>query len=52
MCADYICKRLAGWAQQFSGTPLAGFFKPCAYLEASARQGTKLSAGKGAASKL
>ncbi|KAI3432440.1 hypothetical protein D9Q98_003993 [Chlorella vulgaris] len=50
--ADYICKRLSGWAQQFSGSPLAGFFKPCAYLEASARQGTKLSAGKGAASKL
>jgi enoyl-CoA hydratase/3-hydroxyacyl-CoA dehydrogenase len=50
--ADYICKRLAAWAQQFGGTPLAGFFKPCSYLEAAARSGTKLSAGKGAASRL
>ncbi|EFN52227.1 hypothetical protein CHLNCDRAFT_59763 [Chlorella variabilis] len=50
--ADYICQRLAGWAKQFSGTALQGFFKPSAYLERCARQGTKLSAGKGAASKL
>lgn len=50
--ADYICKRLAAWAQQFGGTPLAGFFKPCAYLEAAARAGTKLSAGKASASRL
>lgn len=46
--ADHICQRLAGWAQQFAGTQLQGFFKPCAYLESCARQGRKLSAGKNA----
>lgn len=30
---DYICKRLDGWAQQFAGAGLEGFFKPCAYLQ-------------------
>lgn len=50
--ADHICKRLDGWAQQFRGTSLEGFFKPCAYLQACARSGTKLSAGKPSASRL
>ncbi|KAL4446209.1 hypothetical protein ABPG77_003016 [Micractinium sp. CCAP 211/92] len=50
--ADHICKRLDGWAQQFRGTPLEGFFKPCSYLQACARSGTKLSAGKPSASRL
>lgn len=52
VAAEHIRARLAGWAQQFEGSGLDGFFKPCAYLEACARSGTKLSAGKPSASKL
>ena len=51
-CAEYIRGRLAAWAQQFAAAGLEGFFKPSAYLEACARSGAKLSAGKNAASKM
>ena len=52
MSAEYICKRLSEWATQFQGAGYAGFFKPCAYLQAAARQGRRLSAGIPPASKL
>ena len=50
--AEHIRQRLEGWAQQFRGTPLEGFFKPCGYLSSCARQGAKLSVGRGAAARL
>ncbi len=50
--AEYIRGRLAAWAQQFAAAGLDGFFKPSVYLEACARSGAKLSAGKNAASKM
>lgn len=50
--ADYICQRLTEWAAQFEGAGLAGFFKPCAYLQRAAASGTKVSAGRPAAAKL
>lgn len=50
--AGYIAKRLEGWAEQFEGVGLGGFFKPCAYLVESAKQGRKLEAGVGSSSKM
>ena len=41
----HVAARLEGWAKQFEGAGLAGFFKPCAYLAAAAKNGTQLSAG-------
>lgn len=52
MSAEYIRGRLAAWAQQFAAAGLDGFFKPSAFLEACARSGAKLSAGKKSASKM
>lgn len=49
---EHIRARLAGWAAQFEGSGLAGFFRPCAYLEDCARRGAKLSAGRAAPSKM
>ena len=43
--ASYIVKRLHEWSRLFESHGLAGFFKPCEYLEAAARNGTKLEAG-------
>ena len=41
----HVAARLEGWAKQFEGAGLAGFFKPCDYLAAAAKNGTQLSAG-------
>ena len=48
----HVCDRLNGWAKQFEGAGLAGFFKPCDYLAAAAKNGTALSAGISPGSKL
>ena len=48
----YVADRLEGWAKQFEGAGLAGFFKPCDYLAAAAKNGTQLSAGVGPESRL
>lgn len=50
--AAHIVRRLNEWAAQFKSAGLEGFFKPCAYLEKAAREGTKLEAGVAAASKM
>lgn len=50
--AGYITKRLNQWAAQFESVGLAGFFRPCAYLEKAAREGTKLEAGINSPSRL
>ena len=50
--AEHICRRLTEWAAQFEGAGLAGFFRPCAYLQRAAATGTKVSAGRPAAAKL
>ena len=50
--ADYVCRRLEGWAAQLAPAGLAGFFQPCDYLRAAAAGGRKLSAGRAAAARL
>jgi enoyl-CoA hydratase/3-hydroxyacyl-CoA dehydrogenase len=50
--AQHIVQKLNAWSKQFESVGLGGFFKPCAYLEKAARQGTKLEAGLGGASKM
>ena len=41
----HVAARLAGWAEQFKGAGLDGFFRPCEYLAKAAAEGTALSAG-------
>ncbi|KAG7669001.1 hypothetical protein Ndes2526B_g00718 [Nannochloris sp. 'desiccata'] len=50
--AKHIVQRLNAWSVQFESVGLGGFFKPCAYLEKAAMQGTKLEAGIGGAAKM
>jgi hypothetical protein len=40
-----VAARLEGWAKQFEGAGLSGFFKPCQYLADAAANGTQLEAG-------
>ena len=48
----HVAARLAGWAQQFAGAGLGGFFRPCEYLAKAAAEGTALSAGVPAPSRM
>lgn len=50
--ANYICKRLEEWSKAFESKGLDGFFKPCQYLQAAAKSGTKLQAGVSKPSKM
>lgn len=47
-----MADRLAGWAEQFKGAGLDGFFRPCEYLANAAAKGTALSAGAAAPSRM
>ena len=48
----HVAARLEQWSQQFDAAGLAGFFKPCAYLQRAAQNGPSLEAGKGGSSKM
>ncbi|CAL5226791.1 g9652 [Coccomyxa viridis] len=48
----HVAQRLNQWAQQFESAGLAGFFKPCKYLQDAADSGSQLSAGVRPGSKL
>lgn len=41
----HVAARLEGWAKQYEGAGLAGFFKPCEYLATAAKEGRALGAG-------
>lgn len=47
-----VADKLNGWAKQYESEGLAGFFKPCRYLQAAADNNTSLEAGKKSASKM
>lgn len=48
----HVAQRLNQWAEQFESAGLAGFFKPCKYLQDAADSGSQLSAGNRPGSKL
>ena len=48
----HVAQRLNQWAKQYESAGLAGFFKPCKYLQDAADSGGQLSAGIRPGSKL
>ena len=50
--AKLVADKLNSWAKQYEPAGLAGFFKPCRYLQDAADSTTSLEAGRKSASKL
>lgn len=50
--AKVVADKLNGWAKQFEPAGLAGFFKPCKYLQDAADNKTSLEAGRKSSSKM
>ena len=50
--AKVVADKLNGWAKQYESAGLAGFFKPCKYLQDAADSKTSLEAGRKSSSKL
>ena len=50
--AKVVADKLNSWAKQYEPAGLAGFFKPCKYLQQAADNNTSLEAGRKSSSKM